>query len=167
MGSPLADVVQNYAGLASSLLDRWSAHASNVAAKLDAGRYTAADAMADFATSASLATESGFLLASEAVDSVAILTGRQHEPHVVESDTFSTTLAGATLALAGPLANGHGSDALPVTAIRIEPPKLDPAATDFRLRADATGHRGATYVGRVMASTPGGSEPVIVWIVVP
>lgn len=167
MGTPLVDVVHGYAALASSLLERWSAHATAVASRIDAGTYDAESAAADLATSAALATESGFLLASEALDAAAILTGRQYEPHIVRSQTFSTSLAGGKLALAGPLTNGFGSDALPVSVVTVEPAQLGGNQTDFSLSADATGHRGATYVGVVEASRSGTVESVTVWIVVP
>jgi hypothetical protein len=166
MATPLTDVVQDYAKLASSLLERWTEHASMVASKLDAGSYDADGAAADLAATASLATESWFLLAAEALDAAAILTGRQHRPHLVHSTLFSTSLAGATLELPGPLVSGHGAQ-LPVSVITLEPAELDPAETDFSLSADATGHRSGTYVGTVEASASGQVEPVRVWIIVP
>src|SRR5215207_9152600 len=166
MDSPLAHVVDGYNRLAASLLERWSAHASMVATKLDAGGYDADDAAADLAATASLATESGFLLASEALDAAAILTGRQDEPHIVDSEVFSTSLAGAKLRLAGPLVSGHGS-ALPAAVVSVKPPELEPTEADFSLRADATGHRAGTYVGSVVASRGDAVESVTVLIVVP
>lgn len=166
MASPLTDVVQGYAELASSLLRRWTDHASMVASKLDAGSYDADGAVADLATTASLATESGFLLATEALDAVAVLTGRQGKPHKVVSTPFSTSLPGAALELAGPLVSGFGSR-LPVDVISVEPRQLGPKATDFRLRANASGHRSGTYVGSVKASAAGEVEQVTIRIIVP
>lgn len=167
MRSPLADVVDGYAELGSWLLERWSVHASAVAKKLDAGGYDADSAAADVARTAALTAESGFLLASEAFDAMAILTGRQCEPHLVESELFSTLLAGAILTLAGPLVSGHG-DTLAARLVSCVPSQLGPKETEFCLRADATGHHGGTYVGTVTAARPGApDDPVIVWITVP
>ncbi|HEX2414746.1 MAG TPA: hypothetical protein VHJ37_05990 [Thermoleophilaceae bacterium] len=167
MPGPLAEIAEGYTTLASFLLDRWSTHASSVASRLDAGPYDAESAVVDFATTASLATESGFLLASEALDALAICAGRQKKPHVVESRRFSTTLPGATLAPAGPLINGHGSDMLPASAVHVNPPKLAPGEAEFTLRVDATGRRAGAYVGTVDASESGKVESVPVWILVP
>jgi hypothetical protein len=167
VGSPANDVVRSYFTLASSLLDRWSAHASKVATKLDAGDYDADSAAADLAACASLATEGGFLLASETLDAVAVLAGRGYDRNVVLSQPFQAP-PGARLKLAGPLVKGPGFDELPVGVLLIQPFKLAPAETEFALRADATGHRGGTYVGKVQAST-GAAAPVnvTVWITVP
>ena len=48
-----------------------------------------------------------------------------------------------------PLKNGNKSDALPPSVVSVRPPALDPGEKEFRLRADATGHRGA-YTGSVV-----------------
>lgn len=162
----LTDVVEGYTDLASLLLERWSAHASKVADKLDAGTYDVDGVVADLTTTAALSAESGFLLASEALDAIAILTGRQRQPHIVDSVPFHTNSPGATLALADPLANGHKSDSLPTSVISIVPSALAANATEFRLRANATGRRSGIYAGLVNATTPGGVEPVRVWIIV-
>ncbi len=167
MGSPLTKVVQNYGALGAFLIERWSDHASAVAAKLDARDYGADCAVADLAKCAYLATESGFLLASEAFDSAAMLTGCRHERNIVHSGPLFTSLKGATLTLAGPLTTPQG-DMLPLSRTWLEPPALGPGETEFKLRADATGCRGAAYTGFVDASTPGVPvESVFVFIVVP
>jgi hypothetical protein len=163
---PLAYVVQEYAELTSSLLVRWSDHASKVAAKLDTGKYRADDAAADLAACAVLAADSAFLLASEAMDAVAVLTGRQGEPHDVESQPFSTSLPGATLELTGPLVNGFRFK-LPVLVIDLRPPALAPKETEFRLGADASGCPGGTYRGQVKATAGGKDEMVDVRVVIP
>jgi hypothetical protein len=163
---PLAYVVQEYAELTSSLLVRWSDHASKVATKLDAGSYDADDAAADLAACAMLAADSGFLLASEALDAVAVLTGRQGKQHMVVSRPFSTSLAGATLELAGPLVNGFG-EKLPADVIVLQPPALKAKETEFRLRADASGRPGGAYRGAVKASLGAKVELVAVRIIVP
>jgi hypothetical protein len=163
MSAPLAQVMHGYARLASELIDRWDAHASTVAARLDAGTYDADAAVADVAKCASLAAESGFLLASEALDAVAILTGGQLRSHIVVSDPFSTTVPGAGLSIAGPLTSGFGHA---LSLVVPEPAQLDPGATEFRLRADATGRPAGTYVGQVEAAGDGQAESVLVWITV-
>src|SRR6266498_6075528 len=166
MGS-LEDVVHGYTTLAEDLVERWSEHASTVATKLDAGTYDADSAVADLAACATLATESGLLLASEALDALAVATGRQYAPVIVDSDPFWSPLKGATLTLNGPLVDGFGVR-LPVNVINVIPPKLDPEATEFSLRANATGYPGGTYVGKVVASKPGSEDQkVTVWITVP
>ena len=155
-----ADAVRGYAELASSLLERWSPRHAGV----DDG---VVEPVSDLGARASSATEAGFLAALQTLDSVAVLAGRQHEPYIIESEPFSTSLAGATLVMSGPLTNGHGSDELPVDAIMAEPRTLGEAETEFRLRADAAGRRGATYLGTVLASTLDATESVAVWIVLP
>jgi hypothetical protein len=166
MGSPLNDVVKDYAELASTLLERWTEHASKVASKLDDGTYDADGAVADLVTTASLATESGFMLAAQVLDAAALLSGSQHKRHVVATTPFASSLAGATLALAGPLVSGHGAQ-LPVHVITLEPSQLEPGETEFSLSADATSCRGGTYVGAVEASASGKVERILVWIIVP
>src|SRR4051812_31158192 len=168
MSSPLSDVVEGYNRLGSWLVERWSAQASEVAAKLDAGGYDAKKAADDMASTASLAAETGFLLVSEALDAVAVLSGRQTLPHIVCSDWFACSLPGATLSVDGPLRDVLQSDTLHPSVVTFEPPSLGPTETQFRLRADASGHHAGTYLGRVLASTPGAAdETVQVWITVP
>ena len=168
MSSPLSDVVEGYTRLGSWLVERWAAQASKVAGKLDAGTYDAKSAADDMASTASLAAETGFLLVSEAFDAVAVLTGRQGLPHIVYSDWFDSSLPGATLSVAGALTDVLHSDALHPSVVAVEPSSLGPGETQFRLRADASGHRAGTYLGSVLASTPGAAaEPVEVWITVP
>jgi hypothetical protein len=167
MATPYTDIVNNYSRLGSELLERWSRHASGIAARYDADKYDADAAAADFASTARLATETGFLLASEAIESAAILAAGQSERHIVDSGLFSTKLAGATLTLEAPLVAGRG-ETLPVAAISIRPSAtLAAADTEFSLQADATGCRAATYVGSVTATKDGEPETVDVWITVP
>jgi len=108
-----------------------------------------------------------FLAALGTLDSMALLAGSQHAPYIIDSEEFSTGIAGARLTVAGPLLDGHRTDELPAEAILLEPRKLGAVQTTFRLRADAAGRRGATYIGTVLASGPDASELVTVWIVVP
>src|SRR5439155_12409379 len=120
-----------------------SDRASTVASKLDDGSYDADSAVADLAACATLATESGLLLASEALDALAVLTGRQYAPLIVDSDPFSSPLKGATLEVDGPLVDGFGVG-LPVSVINVIPHTLAPDATEFSLRANATGYPAGT-----------------------
>ena len=160
MGSLWSEAASGYAGFASSLLKHWRPRDSSVderAEKRPRG---------EVRTGASNAFELGLLAAMKTLDVVAVLTGRQHEAHIVESEVFSTSLAGATLAVGAPLISGHGSE-LPADAITLEPRVLSAASTNFRLRADATGRHGATYLGSVVASRSDATESVGVWIIVP
>jgi hypothetical protein len=172
MASRAGDAVQSYAKLTSSLLERWSAHASRVASNVEAPDYDAASAAADLIACASLATESGFLLAVQALEAVATLGGLQDGQNIVESPPF-TAPNGAALKLAGPLVESPGLDELPVSVVSIQPPQLAPTESEFTLRANAAGHRGATYVGTVEASTGAANVAaaapvqVTVWITVP
>jgi hypothetical protein len=167
MGSRANDVVEGYATLASSLLDRWSTYASKVASKVDAGTYDAPSAAADLGACASLATESSLLWAAEALDAMAILTGREGEPNVVTSQLFRAPV-GAALKLTEPLIRVGSLEELPASVVTIQPAQLGPKEIEFTLCADATGYRGGTYVGIVQAST-GAPAPVRVnvWITVP
>jgi hypothetical protein len=165
MESRLAQVMHDYATLASELIDRWEEHASKAAERIDAGTYDADAAVSDLAKCASLAAESGFLLASEAFDAAAILAAGRLNSHIVCSDSFSTSLPGASLSVDCPPTNGFGSK---LSLITLEPAQLDPGATEFRLRADATGRTAGTYVGNVEAATAAGqTESVLIWITVP
>jgi hypothetical protein len=163
MGTRVGDVVQGYATLASSLLTRWSAHATEVASKVDAAEYDAACAAEDLTTCASLATEGGFLLAAEALEAVATLAGCGCEGNIETSQPFHAP-AGAALTLTGPLVKGQGLASIPVSAVTIQPSQLAPTDTEFTLRVDTTGARGATYYGTVAAATVAGTPPVTVWV---
>jgi hypothetical protein len=172
MATRANDAVRSYTKLTCSLLERWSAHASKVAANIEAPDYDADSAVADLVACASLATEGGFLLAAQALETVATLGGFEGEQNLVKSQPF-TAPAGATLKLAGPLSKGAGLDELPVNVVSIQPPQLAPGETEFTLLANPAGHRGATYVGTVQAFTGAAdavlaaSEPVLVWITIP
>jgi hypothetical protein len=167
MDSRITDVVNGYARLGSWLVDSWSAQASKVAQKLDARTYDAQSAADDLASTASLTAETGFLLVSEAFDAVAILTGRQGEPHSVASAWFDSQLPGGTLSVPAALTNVLHSDTLHPSVVTIErlPP---PDETWFRLRADASGHRAGTYLGTASAFKAGTPPRTVqVWITVP
>lgn len=168
MGSRVSEVMRGYTTLASSLLEQWNALASKTASKLDAGTYDAASAAEDVVAGASLATEAAWLYAGEWYNTLAAITGQQGAAEVRESQSF-TAPAGARLELSGPLVKGPGKLAqLPVSAVHIEPAQLGAGETKFKLRADGSGYRGATYAGTVQATEANGSTtPVTVWITVP
>lgn len=166
MAGRVNDVIDGYAALASSLLERWTALASDAANRRDAGKYGAASAADDLIAGAALVTESGALWAAESLEALVSLCSCGYGTEIVTSQPFCAP-AGASLKLDGPLLKGPNLDELPTSVISIEPSMLGPTETKFRLRADATGHRGGTYVGRVLAQMEGGSTLVIVWIVVP
>jgi hypothetical protein len=172
MESGIGNVMQGYYALASSMLERWSAYASEVASNLDTPGYDAAGAAADLAACASLATENGCQLAAQALEAVAILSGCGYDQNVVETPYFEAP-PGAVLKLAGALVLGSGLDALPVSVVTIQPSRLAPGENAFILIANATGHSGGTYIGTVEATTgPTLAAGVVtvqvtVWITVP
>lgn len=166
MGSRVSDVVQGYTTLASSLLERWSTIASRAASKMDAGTYDAASAAEDAAAGATLAAEAGWRWTEWMYEAAAKLSGYEGGSSIAKSQPFKAP-AGAGLELAGPLVKGAGLDALPVSAVSIQPPQLGPEETEFTLRADGSGHHGATYVGKVNATTGAGTTAVTVWITIP
>jgi hypothetical protein len=163
MGTRVGDVVQGYATLASSLLDRWSAHASQMASKVDAAEYDAACAAEDLTACASLATEGGLLLAAEAWEAFTTLTGCAQEGGIETSQPFHAP-AGSVLTLTGPLVKGQGLASIPVSAVTIQPSQLASTDTEFTLRVDTRGRKGATYYGKVAASTVAGTPPLTVWV---
>jgi hypothetical protein len=166
VGTQVSDIVEGYTNLASSLIERWSELASRSASKADAGTYNAASAAEDLFAGTTLATEAALEWATRCYRTVAAIAGQGESTEKVQSQQFSAS-AGAALTLAGPLAKGPNMDQLPVSAVTIEPSQLAPDETTFVLCADATGHRGATYVGKVNATTGAGTTPVTVWITVP
>jgi hypothetical protein len=166
VGNQVSDIVEGYSTLASSLMERWSELASRSASKADAGTYDAASAAEDLFAGTTLATEAAWEWATQCYRTVAAVACQGESAETVESQHFSAP-AGASLTLAGPLVKGPNMDKLPVSAITIEPAQLAPEETTFVLRADATGHRGATYVGKVNATTEAGTIAVTVWITVP
>ena len=162
-----SDILEGYTNLASSLLERWSELASRSASKADAGTYDPSSAAEDLVAGTALATEAAWEWAAQCYRTVAALAGQTESEEKVKSQQFAAP-AGAALSLAGPLSKGPDMDQLPVSAITIEPTQLAPKETAFVLYADATGHRGATYVGKVNATTEAGTTtPVTVWITVP
>jgi len=163
MPDPLSHAVRGYSALASELGARWSAHASKVAAKLDAGKYDVDDAVADLAATALLVGDSWFLLGNEALEAAAILSGRQDQPHVIVSRPY-TAPRGAKLELTGPLTNGW-ADTLPVGVVGIQPSQLAADKTEFSLRAVVTGRPPGTYLGGVRA-TPAAGQPELIRVLI-
>jgi hypothetical protein len=162
METPLTDAVADYVKFASPLLKEWQEHATGVASKLDAGEYNADKLAADLAKCTKLAIETGVGAVMEVLDVMAILTGSQYE-RITDEHVFSTSLPGAALELAGPLISGSGLDQLSPDDIKILPsPQLGPGATEFRLRADVTGHRGGLYTGTVVASKLGAPDDEVI-----
>jgi hypothetical protein len=164
--SPAAEVVEDWTALAKELIKKWSDYGSYVSTKLDQGAYNDADtATTDLAGGVSLTIESGVKLAWECLDSFTILSygfGRQ----VIDSQVFIYPNPDVDLALQGNLTSGSG-DSIPKAAVHILAFSI-PGKTTFKLRIDATGHRGGTYSGTVLV-TPSGQapDPVQVWITVP
>jgi len=156
-GTPITEVIEDCTEFGTWLVQKWSARASSVASRLDAGNYDANSAAADFAATAALVAESWAEAAWEALDALAVLTGQEFEPEIIASDVFSSPMPGATLKLKGPLAGAFG-DELPTGVIEIVPTQLPASATQFRLRADATGRPGGSYLGWVVASKPGSAD---------
>jgi hypothetical protein len=167
VSSRVSDVVRGYTTLASSLLERWSALASKAASKVDAGAYDATSAAEDAVAGATLATEAAGLWAAWTGEAFAKLAGLERGPNIAKSQPFHSPAAGAKLELVGPLTKGPGLAQLPLSAVSIQPPQLGSEDTEFRLRGDGSGHRGATYVGKVNATTDAGTTAVTVWITIP
>jgi hypothetical protein len=165
LASQLADVAAGYVDLASTLAKEWSGHVSKVADKLEAGGYRANDAVADLASTTLVVGKTWFLIASEALDAIAILADSKDEP--AESSHFVCPVPRATLVLTGPLTDGFGNF-LPAGAVTVIPSTLAPGETRFFLRADATGYPGSTYEGEIAASGPDDPPQAIipVWIAV-
>lgn len=157
----LGEVVDGCTKLGTWVLTEWSYQASEMAKELDARTYGADNAFSDLASAAVLAAETGFLLASEALAAVAILS--RQERYIV-ARTFEAP-AGARLELAGPLVSGHGH-VLPVTLLSLVPSDLGPGESQFELRADATLRRSGTYEGTVLAHTDG-AAPVELHVLLP
>ncbi|MGO9488506.1 MAG: hypothetical protein ACLQBB_05705 [Solirubrobacteraceae bacterium] len=166
METRVGEVMQSYATLTSSLLERWSAYASEVAAKIDAPGYTAATAAEDLTACATLATEGGFLMMAEWLEAFTTLTGFEPDVSTEESQPFHAP-AGASLALAGPLVKGQGLEEIPAAAVTIRPAQLTATETEFTLSVATAGVDGGTYYGTVEASTDSGVSPVAAWITVP
>jgi hypothetical protein len=150
MSTPLGDVAAGLAGLASSLVDRWSDRVATVAANIDDGTYTADDAAGDLAATTSLAVQSGLLLASGALDAIAILAPRR--PVDARTPVLESPLAGAVLTIEAAFVNLDGSGALFPSQITIDPGQLGPHEVEFQLSAPAQGCEPGLYVGNVTAT---------------
>ena len=162
MDSRLQQVVNGYAQLGSYLVQQWSAQATTVATRLDGGSYTADLLVQDVVAGARLAGWSAFLMGSEALDATAIITGRQADPHIVDSEPFAVPFPGATFTATEPLIAIGGTDSLPTRAISFVSDDKQ-----FRVRADATGHQGSLYRGKVQATAGSNAAQVDVFVIVP
>jgi hypothetical protein len=141
--SPLAEVADGYAKLASSLVDKWSAHLALVASRLNDGNYDANSAAKDLAATVKL-------------------TGA-----TAQSGSFNSPLPGAALSVTGPFTSLDGASTLAANMITIRPLQLDPGKTAFSLELNAKGCRAGAYRGQVTA-TPAAGQPQDrnVWIVI-
>jgi hypothetical protein len=168
--TPLELLITRSARAAQACIGDWAEDMRVASASIAQGRYTA-DALAQDLTRpwVRLMREGAALLegALGGAGAVAGTEARGRGRDFVTSYPFESPVPGAQLALAGPLVNGHRSDALPSGAVTVEPPLLAPKRTDFLLRADVTDRRAGTYVGAVSASGAGGVASVPVWIIVP
>jgi hypothetical protein len=162
----VSDVVQGYTTLVSSLFERWSTLASRAASKVDAGAYDATSAAEDAVAGTALAAEAAGLWTAWMYEVFAKLAGLEGGANIAESQPFHAP-PGAKLELAEALVKGPGLAKLPISAVSIHPPQLDPEKTEFTLCADGSGYRGATYVGKVNATTDAGTTAVTVWVTVP
>jgi hypothetical protein len=165
MDQRLEDVVEDYSRLGMWLVEKWSAQARTVAARLDAGSYTADTLLKDLTAAGQLAIMSVFESNSVALDALAILTGRQGDRYLVTSTDFESPLPGARL-VAGALTAINGIDELPAQAITFEPTELAVASTQFRFTVDATGRQGTLYRGEFQAVLGEQTSPVPVYIAV-
>jgi hypothetical protein len=162
--SRISDAVKGYRRLASELVTKWGELASDVAAKCDAEEYDSSAAMKAWARTTRLTAETGFLTWFEALDAIAILSGRQYSRYEAK-DRFDSGLPGADLTVSTPLRLGQ---TYAVLVAEVVPAKLPDGETWFELHADGTGRPGGTYVGKVTASKPGAeSRYVDVWLTVP
>jgi hypothetical protein len=163
--SPLAEVADGYAKLASSLVDKWSAHLALVASRLNDGNYDANSAAKDLAATVKLTGATGFLFASKTLDAVALLAPRG--PETAQSGSFNSPLPGAALSVTGPFTSLDGASTLAANMITIRPLQLDPGKTAFSLELNAKGCRAGAYRGQVTA-TPAAGQPQDrnVWIVI-
>ncbi len=163
--------VEGYVELAQWLVTQWGDLATKVAQQLDSGGMTADGLTADATAGAILAMQSILYTANEPLDALAVLTGDQDRVHIVISPPFSTSadLSGTTRTLAvrgGALESDFGGEQL--TGVEVFPATLPSGATDFSVRANATGHTAATYSGIVDVSDASGGVvgSVAVWLAV-
>ena len=171
-GAKLA--VLGYIGLGEFLLNAWGDLASTIATQLDSGTVTADEVASNLSTGAILAAQSMVLIVNEAFDAAAVMSGRQDQAMIVESQSFTTAAAtGAvagtlTLELAGPLVADLGNDSLPESVVAILPGILQPGDTTFHLEANATGHHAGGYSGNVevLDGARNTVDTVSVWLTV-
>ena len=160
-GSPIAAAIDGYSETAKDLVREWSEYASDLSTRFGEDDYTADRAVADFTAGVVLAMQTGARLTWEAFDAMSILAGGLDQSYAPKSDTYSTHLSGAALALHDDLHNGF-EDVLPKSDVEIHPTQLDPGEGTFTLKVtDASGFRAGLYKGMVVASTPDGQTEQI------
>lgn len=146
----MTGAVKGYRKLGTELVTQWSDLALDVAAKIDAGKYDGKEVADAWARSVRLTGQTGYLLWSEALDAMSILSGRQYDRYKVDSDPFQSPFPGATLELEGPLTRFYPPPWMLVA--KVCPPRLKGNQTTFTLEADATFHPAGTYMGKVRAT---------------
>jgi hypothetical protein len=166
MGTKVEEVAEVYADLATLWAQQWGAFATGVAAKVGGGSYDTTAANTDFAAGAQLVVQGWMNLSGSMLDALAIMTGDEDEPYLVESDPYPSPPPASkstsnpppppirTLTLTGPLVAALGGDQIPVAAVTFKPPQLDSSHNDFVLIVNATGHDGSTYYGQVLVGPP-------------
>ena len=165
MASRVTDWVQGYTVLASSFLESWSALASKSASKMDAGNYTAANAVEDATAGTVLAAQAGWAWTALWWECFAGVGSFEGEATVNRSQKFKVP-AGAKLELLRTFMTGPGLEELPAGAVTIHPEELKPGEDEFTLRADGIVCRGATYVSEVNVTVGNKSDARWVWITV-
>ena len=154
MTTPLGDAAAELADLTSALVDRWSDRLTTVATNIDDGQYTADDAAADFAATASLAVETGLTLVSGTLDAIALLTRRT--PPTAATPSLERPLPGAALSIDAPFVNIEGSGRLFPSQITIVPDQ-DPRY--YALRAPTQGFEPGAYLGTVKGTLERPGQP--------
>ncbi|HJR90039.1 MAG TPA: hypothetical protein VJ782_07800 [Aeromicrobium sp.] len=149
-----SEAFEGWVVLANELLGRWTQLASGIAAQIDAGTYDDQAAAAEFPKAAKLGTDSLFLIGSEAVDAISILTSDFSEQTKVTGYGTDPKLAGTTRTLAwkDDLVSVTGEE-LPQVKARLAPAILPPGQTQFTVEVDGSGLKARTYDGYVVATS--------------
>jgi hypothetical protein len=170
-GAELA--VQGYIELGQWLLDNWGNHYLTIATQIDNGSLTADALLGDVNACGFLSVQSAALIANEAFDAAAVLTGQQDQPVVVTSTSFPTLDSANPLMLgfAGDLIGDFGDDTIPGSAVVFPVNPIPPHAQQFQFIVTATDHHSEGYSGTVQVFDSGQpNQPPIdvvpVWITV-
>lgn len=140
--------------LATELLGKWTLLVGGIAAQIDAGTYDNEAAAAEFPKAAKLGTDSLFLIGSEAVDAISILTSDFSEQVKVTGYGTDPKQAGTTRTLAwkDDLVSVTGAK-LPQAKAKLGPATLPPGQTQFTVEVDGSGLKARTYDGYVVATS--------------